>query len=192
MSQLKSHRRQVPLYVPRAEQARIEGIRQQFNSAQFALIAAHVTLFRDEDVHDWSEVQTRASEIGSIHVPLRFGPPVQDGDLVYLPALGSTQAFDELRIRILNNEHCRNQEPHITLVHPRNGTCTTEQFDTIRSLITAEFTVLFQSLTFIEQVAGGPWHNLHTFPSECDAYGDITREALTSPGAESGVVEELR
>lgn len=171
---MQSHRRQITLYVPRAEQTRIDGIRQQFNSAQFELIAAHVTLCRDEDVRDWTEVETRAREIQSIHVPLRFGPPVRDGNLVYLPALGSTDAFDQLRIRILNNEHIRKQQPHITLVHPRNGTCTTEQFDTIRTLVSAEFTLLFRCITFIEQVAGTPWRNLHIFPSERDAYGDIT------------------
>lgn len=166
MPPMKSLRRQITLFVPGSERSRIDAIRQRYNPAQFALIAAHVTLCRDEEVLEWSVLQARARQMAFIDISLSFGPPVQDDNFVYLPAVGPTDDFHELRVRILDDEHCRRQDPHITLVHPRNGTCTATQFETIRSFIGSEFTVPFRGLTFIEQFAGAPWRRVCSFPIE--------------------------
>lgn len=147
-------------------------MRKRFNPAQFSLIKAHVTLCRDEDVRDWSETLSRAEMIRAVDVQLRFGQPIREQDLVYLPVVGSTEAFDQLRRDLLGEEHRRKQEPHITLVHPRNGSCTAEQFKEICSEFADELPLRFREFTFIEQTDGGPWRNIRSFPIDAPSFED--------------------
>ena len=164
MSSLKSTRRQVTLYVPSPENASLEFVRQQFNPVQFGLIASHVTLCRDEDNPDWVTLQSRAENMRRLEIELCFGEPIREGNLVYLPAVGNTEAFEELRALILDDSHCRKQDPHITLVHPRNGTCSAKEFAEICSLVDAPLSITFRQLTFIEQNDGARWRDLRTLP----------------------------
>ena len=157
-------RRQITLYVPPSERTRIETYREQFNPVQFSLINAHVTLCRDDEVDEWSLLQERAQEIDSIGVSLEFGLPVKEANLVYLPVIGSTDDFDQLRSQLLNNPNCRKQKPHITIVHPRNGVCSTDQFNSICDEFCEPFTIQFPVLTFIEKHGDAPWYNVISFP----------------------------
>ena len=152
------------LYVPTPEKGRLEDIRKRFNPIQQALIATHVTLCRDEDNADWEKVRLRAESIGHFELTIRFGPPIREGNLVYLPALDQTEQFDALRVRLLEDESCRKQEPHITLIHPRNGRCSLEDFDQICLMLHESFDVTFRSMTLIEQVNGSAWKDLQSFP----------------------------
>ena len=155
-------RRQVTLFVPEPIRSQIESIRKQYNPAQFGLIAAHVTLCRDDEVSNWLGIQARARQLKSVDILLTFGAPRRDKNLVYLPVIRNSDSFDELRQFILHDTHCRNQLPHITLVHPRNGTCTVAEFDAIRESI-GEVTISFDRLTFIEKVGDLPWASLCSF-----------------------------
>ena len=168
MSVEEFDRRQITLYVPHAERARIEQLRERYNPIQFSLINAHVTLCRDEEVCDWPNLLTRAQQIHAIDISLEFGSPIKEGDLVYLPVAGTTDDFDNLRIRLLEDPNCRIQEPHITIVHPRNGTCNGEQFEKICEVFSANFTIPFRSFTFIQKHGAEPWENICTFPDATD------------------------
>lgn len=164
MNSKRSIRRQVTLYVPPPVKARIDAIRERYNPAQHALIAAHVTLCRDEDDIDWEALERRAEWMSPFEVRLRFGAPVKEENLVYLPVVGSTAAFDALRCEVLEDPHCRRQEPHITLVHPRNGTCTDKAFAELHALFETGLEVTFEQFTLIRQIDGGPWENRRSFP----------------------------
>lgn len=154
-------RRQATLYLPQPHSLVVERIRARFNPAQHALIQAHVTLCREDEVADWDELATRLHASGSLTVTLAFGPPVRDGHLVYSPATGSTASFDALRELLLARPGAvtRKHNPHITLIHPRNGVCSDDDFDSIAAEW-SPFEVSFEQATLISQVPGGPWRDL--------------------------------
>lgn len=151
-------RRQATLYLPPPESGVVESIRSRFNPIQSGLIRAHVTLCREDEVNNWDDLAARLASLGTIEVALTFGKPIRDQNLVYLPAIGSTEPFDELRRSLLATAVSlpRKHNPHITLVHPRNGTCSDSEFETIAGRCEL-FSTTFRAVTLIEQVDGGPW-----------------------------------
>jgi 2'-5' RNA ligase len=56
----------------------------------------------------------------------------------------------------------RNPVPHITLMHPRNSTCTDEIFEELKKLKFA-LTMKFDRISLIEQVNNGKWKILENF-----------------------------
>jgi hypothetical protein len=157
-------RRQATLYLPSPLSKTVESIRSRFNRAQFDLIRAHVTLCREDDVCDWDEFASSLIAVGTIDVALEFGLPVRDNNLVYLPTIGSNKSFDTLRNLLFSTRSTlpRKHNPHITLIHPRNGICPDAVFDEITSRC-KPFSSTFRYVTLIEQVDGGHWQDLSTF-----------------------------
>lgn len=155
-------RRQASLYL--YDVPVVEDLRRRFNPAQAALIPSHITLCREDEVSDWIAFENQVRSRLSIAVALEFGAPVRDRDLVYLPAVGSTQTFDQLRRDLLELDGTppRRQLPHITIIHPRNGSCTDEIYDQIVFSI-APFTAIFHEISLIEQHDGGAWNCLASF-----------------------------
>jgi hypothetical protein len=154
-------RRQATLYLPEPHAAAVEQLRSTHNPAQHALIRAHVTLCREDEVHDWTELASRLKTIGPIAISLVFGSPVRDGNLVYLPVTSLTSSFDRLRTSLLarSGTSVRKHEPHITLIHPRNGSCSDATFAQIMSH-SIPFEATFRAVTLISQEGGGPWRDL--------------------------------
>lgn len=148
-------RRQASLYLENAPQ--IESVRQRFNPIQAALIPAHVTLCREDEVTDWTRFREQLESIVDLELSLGFGAPIREDNLVYLPVNSGTEDFHELRKQLLESEP-RAHSPHITLIHPRNGTCTDEIFQEIQSQVDP-FKHTFQSVQLIEQLDGysGIW-----------------------------------
>lgn len=157
-------RRQATLYLPLPEAAAIERLRSAYNPVQHGLIRAHVTLCREDEVVDWDDLATRLRQIGPISVSLSFGAPIRSAGLVYLPTVGPTTSFDELRIALLARPGVavRTHSPHITLVHPRNGSCSDASFAKIEQEY-VPFSATFRSVTLIAQADGGPWQDLETY-----------------------------
>lgn len=169
-------RRQATLYVPPPFDADLDAIRIQYNPLQQALIRPHITLCREDEVRDWDELSSRLSMLAAIDVNLTFGGPVREGNLVYLPAIESTESFDQLRFDLLcdgkvgdgklddGKSSPRKHNAHLTLVHPRNGVCTDETFEEIQSAC-MHMAIHFRCVTLIEQIDGGPWRDLQSFGS---------------------------
>lgn len=157
-------RRQATLYLPADQSAPIELLRERFNPIQAALIRSHVTLCREDEVANWGDLAARLDLLKPIEVSLRFETPVREGNSVLIPASGTTVSFDALRAALLSKNDVipRKLSPHITIVHPRNGTCDEEQFDEICRSITP-LSILFRSVTMIEQIDGGVWRDLASF-----------------------------
>lgn len=154
-------RRQATLYLPLPHAPAIEALRATFNPVQHALIRAHVTLCREDEVHDWDELASRLEALGPVAVPLAFGEPLREGNLVYLPATDSASAFAQLRHSLLARPgtSVRRHDPHLTLIHPRNGSCSDAIFASIVAR-TSPFSATFREVTLITQVDGGPWSDL--------------------------------
>ncbi len=157
-------RRKATLYLPMPARTVVEAIRCRFNPVQFNLIKAHVTLCREDEVPDWSELESRLATLKEINITISFGRPRRDGNLIYLPAMDSTESFDSLRSVLLSTKTSqpRKHNAHLTLVHPRNGSCSDAEFCEISNQV-APFTAVFREVSLIQQIDSGPWHDLATF-----------------------------
>lgn len=139
----------------------LEKLRRDFNPAQARLIPAHLTLCREDEVDDWDRLQARILSLLPIQLELEFGLPVREGNFVYLPIRSGAAAWDELRYRLLDcgNGPPRNQLPHLTLIHPRNGICTDQALAAIQRECEV-FSTTFRSIRIIEQTGELPWQTI--------------------------------
>ncbi len=158
-------RRQLTLFIsPKSEN--IERIREAFNPIQFNLIAAHVTLCREDEIEDMEKVVSNINAIQlNVALQINFNAVTRfsEGKGVMIPASEDNKAFNDLRKSILNfGVAPRNHEPHITLMHPRNATCTDTIFEEIQK-IKLPATLYFDTIFLIEQKLGGKWKILKEF-----------------------------
>lgn len=154
-------------------------MRERFNPLQAQLIPPHVTLCREDEVEDWDLFQRRPGTMPPFELALGFGAPVRDGNLVFLPVIAGQEEFAILRARLLPGGQPRQHHPHLTIIHPRNGTCSDSDFRWISEGIPA-FQAVFREVSLIEQTDGGPWRRFArfgTFPSG---------SCMESPGRDPG------
>jgi hypothetical protein len=144
----------------------IETIRQKFNTIQYELIKAHITLCREDELEDIETVIFNLKNLDQPNITVEFGKPIRfsDGKGVMIPALGENSSFQNLRKVILQNsiENPRKHEPHITLMHPRNATCTDVIFEQIKKKELPS-SLTFCKVSLIEQINGGQWTVLSEF-----------------------------
>jgi 2'-5' RNA ligase len=155
-----SKRTQLTLFVPENMSAAIEAIRCRYNPVQHNLIAAHVTLCREDELLDIEKVLQNLKQLDFPAVTIRFGKPERfdDGQGVLLPGLEEDTSFQELRKAVLKGviEQPRNHKPHITLMHPRNSLCTDKLFDEISKRELPD-SILFNKISLIKQKDGNVW-----------------------------------
>jgi len=153
-------RRQLTLFV---ENETIEEIRAKFNPIQHAIIPAHVTLCREDELEGLEKVIANIKAL-KIDKPIKisFNEMVrfEDGKGVLIPASEENNHFHNLRNVILISP--RKHIPHITLMHPRNSTCTDSIFKEIKSY-PLPTTLFFNRISLIEQKDGGKWKVLDEF-----------------------------
>ena len=140
-------------------QSQIETVRLRYNPLQAQLIPAHVTLCREDEVTDWITFEARLKKLSPFQVTLTFGVPVREDNFVFLPVQEGRNNFHDFRSAILSKE-ARTQTPHVTLIHPRNGTCTDQIFAEIVATVNAPFQYSFREVMLIEQENGGVWKSI--------------------------------
>ncbi|MBX2845852.1 MAG: 2'-5' RNA ligase family protein [Saprospiraceae bacterium] len=158
-------RRQLTLFINEPNGI-IEKIRATFNPIQYQLIPAHVTLCREDEIEP---IETTISRIKSISLkkPIRieFGNAERfaDGKGLYISSFGENTEFKALRKLVLGQAELQKEQiPHITLMHPRNSTCTDDIFETIKTYdLPTE--LKFGKISLIEQSNGGKWKVLQQF-----------------------------
>lgn len=160
-------RRQLTLFVDPKYAEAIESARKAFNPVQFGLIKSHVTLCREDEIAVLEPVIHHISTLELGGITIDFGPPVRFGNEnsgVLLPAIGDISAFQALRSAILRGivDQPRPSEPHITLMHPRNSTCSDSIFENIARRVFPT-TIPFASISLIEQIDDGSWKVLRVF-----------------------------
>ena len=153
-------RQQLTLFIRPEDASAIESIREKYNPEQQRLIAAHVTLCREDEIENLDPVLHNLQQLAAAPISIQFGSVTRfdDGKGLLIPAKGINDAFDQLRLQILagTNTKVRQHEPHITLMHPRNSTCTDEIFEHIRNIHFPR-SLHFDSIALIEQEDGGVW-----------------------------------
>lgn len=153
-------RRQLTLFV---ENQTIEEIRSKFNPEQHAIISAHVTLCREDELEDLENViaNIRALKIDKpIKILFNEVSRFETGNGVLIPAASGNNDFYKLRSDILTSP--RNHSPHITLMHPRNSNCTDVIFEEIKSY-NLPTVFYFHKISLIEQKDGRKWKVLNEF-----------------------------
>jgi hypothetical protein len=165
---MASTRTQLTLFADPDEAAAIERLRAEHDPVQHGLIACHVTLCREDELVELERVteNLRTGGGGLARIALDFGPArrFSEGKGVLSPAIGDTRAFHDLRAAVLRGAvtELRTLEPHITLMHPRNSTCTDAAFAAIaRAALPARLS--FAAISVIEQIDGGRWETLAAF-----------------------------
>jgi hypothetical protein len=159
-------RRQLTLFVDEKDAAAIEEVRAAFNPLQSKLIRSHVTLCREDEIEKLEQILLNLTNLQHSEVTIYFGKAIRfdDGRGLLLPAKGDNAEFQQLRRQILYKlfDNPRLQEPHITLMHPRNSTCTDAIYNKVCSINFPD-TLVFKHISLIEQTGGGEWHTLQTF-----------------------------
>ncbi|MFB9053816.1 2'-5' RNA ligase family protein [Formosa undariae] len=151
-------RKRLTLFIEKSSE-NIEKIRATYNPEQFHLIPCHITLCRENEIEPISKIIERITSI-NLEKPLRIalnGPErFANGRGVFLPTTNKNTEFKALRERILGIPLIREQQPHVTLMHPRNSTCTEAIFTEIKKqdLPTELF---FNKISLIEQINNGKW-----------------------------------
>ena len=149
-------RRQLTLFLPPAQQAIVEPIRQRLDPRQHALVPAHVTLCRDDELPSLDVVDRRLADLGAFAFTMRFSGPqrLADGAILLRPTLG-TDSYQRVRQSILGSS-AKVHGAHITLLHPRHATDSTFDLSEIAPLLTG-LTATFRIISLIEQCGQGPW-----------------------------------
>ena len=158
-------RRQLSMYVPAPDGVQLELVRRALDPVQAALIPAHVTLCRDDEMDRLSAVDIEAGleSSGSIPLTLSFGPPVTfEGHGVLLPCVAGEDDFHRLRAHVLGTAGIRRLIPHITLAHPRNPPAASGRLAGAMGL-PASLSYTFSIVGLIEQVGASPWRLLREF-----------------------------
>lgn len=166
MEELVNMRIQLTLFVDENESQAIEQVRKQYNPEQYQLIKSHVTLCREDELFQLAQIRQNLNQLYLSPLTIEFGTAIRFAmdKGVLLPALGTTGQFDNLRKSILQGviPTPKVQEAHITLMHPRNSTCTDQLFAEIRQIpIPNQLT--FRKISLIEQFDNDPWRILEEF-----------------------------
>ena len=170
------NRRQASLYL--TDLPHVESLRLRHNPAQARLIPAHVTLCREDEVSDWDAFHARLESLCPFQITLEFGNPIKDDNFVFLPIRSGIDDFHEFRRAVLLMEP-RKHNPHVTIIHPRNGTCTNDIFaQIVASIPPIQFT--FREVMLIEQENGGIWNLVARVgtPSEPDPADNRTNKTV--------------
>lgn len=162
----KTKRRQLTLFLSESSSSEIEKCREKYNLEQFKLINAHITLCREDEIEQLERINDNLNKLCFNSFDLEIGKPIRFSDYkgVLIPIIGNEVIFQNLRAEVLNGiiEFPRNQKPHITIMHPRNSSCTDEIFETINNLKLPN-KLKFNKISLIEQTFGESWAVLQEY-----------------------------
>ena len=155
-------RRQLSLFVADSDAARIEALRRLLDPVQQALIAAHATLAREDELAGLGEdaVQAFLDELDEPALRLEFGEAegfYSHGILIR--CVDGAKRYHALRARLLG-ANARSLVPHLTLAHPRNARAAGNSLEAARAALPAQLALRFDSLNLIEQREGARWRVL--------------------------------
>jgi len=163
---MHTKRVQLTLFIDENESEAIEKIRKEFNPQQYALIKSHVTLCRDDELEQIEQVLLNLENLNADCITINFGNAVRfsNGKGVLLPAIGNNETFQKLRATVLHSviEKPGIHEPHITLMHPGNSTCTDAIFQQIANC-NLPSKMQFRNIALIEQEQGMQWNIVKQF-----------------------------
>jgi 2'-5' RNA ligase len=156
-------RKQLSLYVPADAAKEIEAVRKIVDPIQSNLIPAHITLCREDELHELSTIKARLAYIPLKPITLRFGKPeIFSGHGLLLNCIGGEDEFRLLREYLLASKSIKNQRPHITLAHPRNPKSNGNLLGNT-SWLPEMIEITFPTIYLIEQERNEPWRVLERY-----------------------------
>lgn len=156
---------QLTLFVPPVAAEPLEAARRILDPVQASLIAAHVTLCRDEEAGELAPaiLQGRIAASDARPITLRFGPPERfGGHGILMPCIEGNGEFRALRQQVLGTATPVYQAPHITLAHPRNPRAPGNHVANIAGLASG-LRLTFSILSRIRQEGLAPWQVLQEY-----------------------------
>lgn len=163
---MNNKRIQLTLFIPDQNAVAFEKVRKAHNPEQYKLIHAHVTLCREDELDQIDRVMLNLEQLQFECFAINLGAVERfaQGKGVLLPAIGDNDVFQKLRSTVLKGimDQPRQHAPHITLMHPRNATCTDEIFESIQKNSFPQ-QITFYEISLIEQEIGEKWQILKTY-----------------------------
>lgn len=172
MSTAPSSRRQLTLFVSPPLGPRLDTLRRVLDPVQAALIAAHVTLCREDELEgtDLPSLFSRVESWVAGPINLSFGKPTRFHDHgVLLPCEHGSGEFRRLRQWMLQDHNAREHGAHITLAHPRNPR-SAGNTDAALATGPQALEIQFASVALIEQRASEPWKLIREATLGCRAH----------------------
>ncbi len=158
-------RRQLTLFVPPPEGPALDALRARLDPVQAGLIAAHVTLCREDELQalGWPQLQERLDCWPFGALALVFGPAERfQGHGLLRPCTAGADGFQALRRWVLRNESVRVHPAHLTLAHPRNPVAAGNDEPAFAACAKAPpLRLTLATATLIEQAGASAWRRLH-------------------------------
>lgn len=152
-------RKQLTLFVPEPWRTALDALRRTLDPVQASLIAAHVTLCREDEIEhvNPSSILRRVEAWPHGPLSLSFGKPHRfGGHGVLLPCTQGTPQFHALRVWLLQDPGAREHGAHLTLAHPRNPRARANTEDALAAC-PQSLQLQFASVALIEQEGSAPW-----------------------------------
>ena len=151
-----NERWQLSIFLTQVEVKNIEGIRSKYNPIQHDLIPAHITLARETEFLPDQQFLRKFKEVEfpRFQVGLGKAERFSEGKGVFIPIRDPEHKLTKLRalLRIQSTDF----SPHITIMHPRNATCTDEIFEDILK-VKIPGHVQISNIKLIRQQSGERW-----------------------------------
>lgn len=159
MAETARLREQLTLFVPRVQGEPLEALRHALDPVQARLIAAHVTLCREDEIADLDRVLLFERLRGMGPLRLAFGPAERfQGHGIMLPCVAGEADFQAMRREVLGSA-ARGHAPHLTLAHPRNPRAAGNLLLDTPGL-PRHIAITFVAVSMIRQYGGQPWQQL--------------------------------
>ncbi|MBX9928376.1 MAG: 2'-5' RNA ligase family protein [Gemmatimonadaceae bacterium] len=159
MSTAPASRQQLTLFVPAPWQTSIDALRRRLDPVQASLIAAHVTLCREDEISPTDRDEFLERVRSWTHGPIRltFGAPeLFRGHGVLLPCTEGGDQFQRLRQWLLQSQTVRVHRAHLTLAHPRNPQ-SAENTAAVRNACGRSTALEFPTVALIVQQGNARW-----------------------------------
>jgi len=159
MSPASTTRRQLTLFVAEPWRSRLQDLRLSLDPVQASLIAAHVTLCRENEIATLDPSTIAARVEAWMHGALRlsFGPAQRfNGHGVLLPCAQGAAQFHALRQWLRQDPTARERGAHVTLAHPRNPRADGNTEAALAACPPA-LELQFAAVSLIEQQGATPW-----------------------------------
>ena len=165
---------QLSLFVPPPISQEIEAVRRLLDPVQAALIPAHVTLCREDELEslDAESLRSRLVAAKAGPITLCFGAPERfHSHGILMPCIAGEAEFEHLRRVLLASGTVRHQAAHITLAHPRNPRSPHNSMS-IANRLPGALTVRFTAVQLIQQAGSEMWQVLEQNPLVGAAHND--------------------
>lgn len=163
---METRRIQLTAFLQDLDAVSINAVRRKYNPVQYELINAHITVCREDELPSVEIIRKYFSQLQCTPIKVFLKKPERfdEGRGVLIPCKETDAGFQHLRRCVLSfsNASIRTHQPHITLLHPRNATCTDQIFGEILQYRFPD-SVLINNIALIEQINGGKWKTLQQF-----------------------------